>query len=163
MATKEIITKGNALLSKKCHLVTKFDKKLWEMLDNMKETLIASNGVGLAAPQLGIIRRVALVLDVTLEEEGKEPVIYELINPEIIEKSDETIIDVEGCLSVPGIYGKVERPAKAKVRAQDRNGKIYEVEGKEITARCFCHELDHLDGHLFTEKVIEFIYPEDDE
>ena len=109
----------------------------------MRETLIQSNGVGLAAPQVGILRRVVLVMN---EQEH----IHELINPTIVSCSGEQT-DLEGCLSLPGRYGIVTRPMVVKVRAQDRNGNWYEVEDEGLTARCFCHELDHLDGHLFDE------------
>lgn len=161
MAIREVIKVGDPLLTKKCHKVTKFDTKLASILDDMKETMVASNGVGLAGPQIGIIRRIAVVLDVNKEEEGTEPVFYEFVNPEVIWESDEKINDAEGCISVPGVYGKVLRPARARVRAQNRNGEFYEVEGSGIVARCFCHEVEHLDGHIFTEKVTEYIKPEE--
>ncbi len=140
---REIVEKGDAVLTKRCHPVTKFDRKLGLLLDDMRETLMESGGVGLAAPQVGILRRVALVMN---EEEH----IHELINPEIIETSGEQT-GWEGCLSLPGMYGKVTRPMKVKVRAQDRNGSWFEVEDEGLTARCFCHELAHLDGHMFDE------------
>ncbi|MBR1846015.1 MAG: peptide deformylase [Oscillospiraceae bacterium] len=140
---REIVEKGDAVLTKRCHPVTKFDRKLALLLDDMRETLLESGGVGLAAPQVGILRRVALVMN---EEEH----IHELINPEIIETSGEQT-GWEGCLSLPGMYGKVTRPMKVKVRAQDRNGNWFEVEDEGLTARCFCHELAHLDGHMFDE------------
>lgn len=140
---REIVKKGDEVLNKKCHPVTKFDSKLHVLLDDMRETLIQSNGVGLAAPQVGILRRVVLVMN---EQEH----IHELINPTIVSYSGEQT-DLEGCLSLPGRYGIVTRPMKVKVRAQDRNGEWYEVEDEGLTARCFCHELDHLDGHLFDE------------
>ena len=109
----------------------------------MRETLAESNGVGLAAPQIGILRRVVVLLDA-------EENVVELVNPTIIHTEGEQT-GLEGCLSVPGKYGVVTRPFKATVRAQDRNGEFFEVSGEEIVARCFCHELDHLDGHLFVE------------
>ncbi|MBQ9166770.1 MAG: peptide deformylase [Oscillospiraceae bacterium] len=143
MMIREIVKKGDEVLNKKCHPVTKFDSKLHVLLDDMRETLIQSNGVGLAAPQVGILRRVVLVMN---EQEH----IHELINPTIVSYSGEQT-DLEGCLSLPGRYGIVTRPMKVKVRAQDRNGEWYEVEDEGLTARCFCHELDHLDGHLFDE------------
>ena len=121
----------------------------------MVETLIDSGGVGLAAPQVGILRRVVLV-DVGMEE----PDIIELINPEMVETDGEQY-GPEGCLSVPGKYGLVRRPNYAKVRAQDRNGDWYEYEGEELIARCFCHELDHLDGILYTEKMDRFLTEEE--
>ncbi len=146
---REIVEKGDAVLTKHCHPVTRFDRKLALLLDDMRETLVESGGVGLAAPQVGILRRVALVMN---EEEH----IHELINPEIIETSGEQT-GWEGCLSLPGMYGKVTRPMKVKVRAQDRNGNWFEVEDEGLTARCFCHELAHLDGHMFDE-LCERVY-----
>ncbi|MEE3395146.1 MAG: peptide deformylase [Candidatus Onthomonas sp.] len=146
---REIVEKGDAVLTKRCHPVTRFDRKLALLLDDMRETLVESGGVGLAAPQVGILRRVALVMN---EEEH----IHELINPEIIETSGEQT-GWEGCLSLPGMYGKVTRPMKVKVRAQDRNGNWFEVEDEGLTARCFCHELAHLDGHMFDE-LCERVY-----
>ena len=140
---RTIITEGDPVLNKVCHPVTKFDEKLWTLLDDMRETLAQSNGVGLAAPQVGILRRVVLVIN------GQDEVL-ELINPSIIKTEGEQE-GLEGCLSVPGKWGNVKRPMVVRVRAQDRNGNWFEVEDEELTARCFCHELDHLDGHLFVE------------
>jgi len=140
---RTIITEGDPVLNKVCHPVTKFDEKLWDLLDDMRETLAESNGVGLAAPQVGILRRVVLVIN------GEDEVL-ELINPTIIKTEGEQE-GLEGCLSVPGKWGNVKRPMVVRVRAQDRNGNWFEVEDEELTARCFCHELDHLDGHLFVE------------
>ncbi|MBQ3135539.1 MAG: peptide deformylase [Oscillospiraceae bacterium] len=145
MAIKEIVTQGDPVLNKVCHPVTKFDQKLWDLLDDMHETLAQSNGVGLAAPQIGILRRVVLVVN------GEDRVI-ELINPTIVHTEGEQE-GFEGCLSVPGKWGVVKRPMRVRVRAQDRNGEWFEEEDEELTARCFCHELDHLDGHLFSELV----------
>ena len=140
---REIIEKGDAVLNKRCHPVTRFDHKLAVLLADMRETLKESGGVGLAAPQVGILRRVVLVMN---EQEE----IYELVNPEIVETSGEQE-GWEGCLSLPGRYGWVKRPMQVKVRAQDRKGNWYEAEEEGLTARCFCHELEHLDGHLFDE------------
>lgn len=140
---REIVKKGDPVLNKHCHPVTKFDRKLHILLDDMRETLIHSGGVGLAAPQVGILRRVVVVMN---EEEH----IHELVNPVIVSTSGEQT-DLEGCLSLPGRYGVVTRPMVVRVRAQDRNGNWFEVEDQGLTARCFCHELDHLDGHLFDE------------
>ena len=140
---RTIITEGDPVLNKVCHPVTKFDEKLWSLLDDMHETLAESNGVGLAAPQIGILRRVVLVINAQDE-------VLELINPVIIKTEGEQE-GLEGCLSVPGKWGNVKRPMVVRVRAQDRNGNWFEVEDEELTARCFCHELDHLDGHLFVE------------
>ena len=143
MAIREIVTQGDPVLNKVCHPVTQFDRKLWDLLDDMHDTLAQSNGVGLAAPQVGILRRVVLVIN------GEDRVI-ELINPTIVSTSGEQE-GLEGCLSVPGKWGVVKRPMRVRVRAQDRNGNWFEEEDEELTARCFCHELDHLDGHLFSE------------
>lgn len=143
MALRTILTDGDPALHKACRPVTQFDEKLHDLLDDLKETLAHANGAGLAAPQVGILRRAVIVVDANDQ-------MLELVNPEIIEGEGEQE-GFEGCLSVPGRWGVVKRPMKAKVRAQDRNGNFFEVEGEEIVARCFCHEIDHLDGHLFTE------------
>lgn len=143
MAIRKILTEGDPALSKKCHPVTSFDQKLHDLIDDMRETLAHANGYGLAAPQVGILRRVVLVTD-------SQDQVMELVNPEIIHTEGEQT-GLEGCLSVPGRYGEVTRPAKVRVRAQDRFGSTFEVEDVEMTARCFCHECEHLDGHLFTE------------
>ena len=145
MAIRTILTDEDPALHKKCHPVTKFDEKLGRLLDDMKETLAHANGAGLAAPQIGILRCAVIVVD------GNDQML-ELVNPEIIETEGEQE-GFEGCLSVPGRWGVVKRPMKAKVKAQDRHGNWFEAEGEEIVARCFCHELEHLDGHLFTERA----------
>ncbi len=145
MATRKIILEGDEVLYKKSRPVTNFDRRLHILLDDMRETLLQANGIGLAAVQVGILRRAVLVIN------EKEEVL-ELINPEIVETSGEQE-GLEGCLSVPGYYGVVKRPMQVKVRAQDRNGNPFEVEDVGLTARCFCHEIEHLDGHLFKEKA----------
>ena len=155
MGLRKILTDKEPALHKVCKPVTSFDNKLFKLLDDMAETLVDSGGVGLAAPQVGILRRVVLV-DVG-EEESE---ILELINPEIIETDGEQY-GPEGCLSVPGKYGLVKRPYFAKVRAQDRNGEWFEAEGEELIARCFCHELDHLDGIVYTEIMDRFLTDEE--
>ena len=142
---REIIKKGDEVLNKKCHPVTKFDEKLHTLLDDMGETLRQADGVGLAAPQVGILRQVVVVIN-----ENDE--LIELVNPEIIQSSGEQF-GLEGCLSFPGRYGFVKRPMVVRVRAQDRDGNTFEVEDQGLTARCFCHEIDHLSGHLFDELV----------
>ena len=147
MALRNILTEGESTLKKKSRPVTDFNKRLWELLDDMAETLREANGLGLAAPQVGVLRRAVIV--VQQEEDGNETLI-ELINPEIIESSGEQD-GIEGCLSVPGVWGLVKRPMRVKLRAQDRYGKQFEIEGEGITARAFCHELGHLEGQLFTE------------
>lgn len=143
MSLRTILTQGDPALAKTCRPVEKFDQKLHELLDDMKETLVQANGVGLAAPQIGILRRVVVVMDA-------EDNMVELVNPQIIASAGEQT-GLEGCLSVPGKYGVVTRPATATVRAQDRDGNFFEMSGEGIVARCFCHELEHLDGHLFVE------------
>ena len=153
MAILKILTKEDPALSKVCHAVTKFDERLWALLDDMRDTLIDSNGVGLAAPQIGIIRRVVLVIN-------DQDEIMELINPEILETDGEQT-GPEGCLSVPGKYGLVTRPYYAKVRAQDRYGEWFEAEGEELIGRCFCHEYDHLDGILYTQIMERFLSDEE--
>ena len=147
MATRNIIERGDEALGKVCRPVTNFDGRLHDLLDDMQETLEQAHGYGLAAPQVGILRRVCLVM-------GSDGNVMELVNPEIIETSGEQE-GFEGCLSVPGLYGWVKRPQKVKVRAQDRNGKTFEAEDVDMSARCFCHEIEHLDGHLFTEHALD--------
>ena len=143
MALRKILVQGDPSLAKHCRPVEKFDEKLHVLLDDMKETLADANGAGRAAPQIGILRRVVVVVDANDQ-------MVELVNPELIHTEGEQT-GLEGCLSVPGKYGVVTRPYKATVRAQDRNGNFFEMEGEEIVARCFCHEIEHLDGHLFVE------------
>ena len=143
MAIRTILTQGDPALSKVCHPVTKFDDRLGVLLDDLKETLDQANGVGLAAPQVGILSRAVIVVN----EAGE---MLELVNPEIIAQQGEQD-GLEGCLSVPGMWGYVKRPQWVKVKAQDRNGAWFETEGTGLTARCFCHEISHLDGHLYTE------------
>jgi len=152
MGIRNILTDKEPALHKVCRPVEKFDGRLHKLLDDMKETLAEANGVGLAAPQVGILRRVVLV------DTGEE--ILELVNPSLLETDGEQE-GAEGCLSVPGRYGLVKRPYYAKVRAQDRNGEWFEVEGEELIARCFCHELDHLDGILYTQMMERFLTDEE--
>ena len=153
MALRNIVTVGDSVLTKVCRPVTKFDRRLHILLDDMADTLEDANGVGLAAPQVGVLRRVVLV---DTGEDG----ILELINPEIIEQSGEQT-GLEGCLSVPGKYGIVTRRFVVKVRAQDRYGEWFEAEGAELIARCFCHELAHLDGQLYTAVADRMLTPEE--
>ena len=155
MGLRKILTDQEPALHKVCKPVTNFDSKLFKLLDDMRDTLIESGGVGLAAPQVGILRRLVLV-DVGMEDNE----IVEFINPEMIETDGEQY-GPEGCLSVPGKYGLVRRPMYAKVRAQDRNGDWFEAEGEELIARCFCHELDHLDGIVYTEVMDRFLTEEE--
>ena len=149
MALRNIVEKGERCLEKRCRPVINFDQRLHTLLDDMGDTLIHSGGVGLAAPQVGILRRAVLVLETNVPE-GEHEYVIELINPEIIESSGEQS-GPEGCLSVPGVFGMVTRPDHVKVRAQDRFGEFFEVEGDGLTARCFCHEIDHLEGRLFVD------------
>ena len=153
MALRTIVKEGDPVLTKHCRPVTSFDERLHTLLDDMTETLLDAGGVGLAGPQVGVLRRVVVI---DLDEDG----MLELINPEIIEQSGEQD-GMEGCLSVPGRWGMVKRPNVVKVKAQDRNGDWFEAEGEALIARCFCHELEHLDVHLFTEKAYRFLTPEE--
>lgn len=143
MALRRIVTVGDPILNKKCREVTEFGEKLATLLDDMFETMHEANGVGLAGPQVGILRRV-VVIDAENED-------IELVNPEIVEVSEETQTGLEGCLSLPGQWGEVTRPMYVTVRAQDRFGDWYEYEGEDLLARAFLHEIDHLDGHLYSE------------
>ena len=154
MGLRKILNDKDPALHKVCKPVESFDEKLHKLLDDMRETLIESGGVGLAAPQVGILRRLCIVVDQDTDE------IIELINPEIVSQSGEQT-GLEGCLSVPGKWGIVTRPYTVRVRAQDRFGDWFEVEGEEITARCFCHELEHLDGHLYVEHIDHFLTEEE--
>ena len=155
MGLRNILTDKDPALHKVCKPVTAFDAKLHKLLDDMTETLIESGGVGLAAPQVGILRRIFLV-DVGVEENE----IIEFINPEILETDGEQE-GPEGCLSVPGKYGLVKRPYYVKVRAQDRDGEWFEAEGEELIGRCFCHENDHLDGIIYTQVMERFLTEEE--
>ena len=152
MALRKILNDQEPALHKVCRPVEDFNSKLHILLDDMRETLIESGGVGLAAPQVGILRRVVLV------DNGEE--ILELVNPTLLE-TDGDQEGPEGCLSVEGRYGLVKRPYYAKVRAQDRYGNWFEAEGEELTARCFCHELDHLDGIVYTEVMERYLSDEE--
>ncbi len=148
MAIRKIVTYGDDVLTKKCRTVEKFDERLNELVTDLFETLYESGGAGLAAPQVGVLRRVA-VIDI-----DENPI--ELINPEIISKEGSQT-GAEGCLSNPGKYGIVTRPMKVTVRAQDRYGEWHEYTGEELLARAFCHETEHLDGKLFMDLVEEWV------
>ncbi len=149
MAYRKIREIGDPCLTKKCRPVTEFDQRLGNLLDDMRETLIKFNGVGLAAPQVGILKR-AVVINLGDNK------ILELVNPVIV-STEGSYVDSEGCLSVPGKAGEVERPIKTTVIAYDRKGQRFEYTGEELYSRCLCHELDHLDGILYVEKVIRFV------
>jgi len=154
MALRHIVEQGDPCLTKVCRRVTEFNPRLHMLLDDMKDTLLQANGAGLSAPQVGVLRRVCIVMD---EDTGE---ILELINPQIISQSGEQT-GLEGCLSVPGKWGIVTRPNRVRVHALDRNGNPFEAEGEGLTARAFCHELEHLDGHLFVEHVDHFLTEEE--
>lgn len=155
MAHLTILKEGDEALRKKSRPVTEITPRIKTLLDDMLETMRGADGVGLAAPQVGVLRRI-VVIEVT---EGE---VLELINPEIIETSGEQT-GPEGCLSVPGKQGIVKRPSFVRVRALDRDGVMRTYEGTELLARCFCHEIDHLDGTLYIDKADKIIYPDEDE
>lgn len=155
MAIREIRKEGDACLTKVCRKVDKFDERLSMLLDDMKDTLLKADGVGLAAPQVGILKRVVVI------NLGEEQGMLELVNPEII-ATEGSYVDIEGCLSVPGKMGTVERPIKTTVKAFDRYGNEFEFTGEELYSKCLCHETDHLDGILYTSKVIEYVEPDED-
>ena len=152
MAIRNIVKLGDEILTKKCREVKEINDRIICLLDDMRETLIESGGVGLAAPQVGVLRRVAIV------DTGDG--ILELINPEILSAEGEQT-DAEGCLSYPGKFGMVTRPKIVKIRATDRDGNEFEYTGEDLTARAFCHEIDHLNGHFFTELVTEWVETDD--
>ena len=151
MAIRQVRYKEDDVLYKECKEVKKFDEKLGILLDDMYDTMKKANGVGLAAPQVGILKR-AVVIDIG---EGR----IELINPQIIATSGSQT-GTEGCLSFPNVWGEVERPNYVKVKAFDRYGKEFELEGEELLARAICHECDHLNGIVFTSHVIRFVDPD---
>ncbi|MBP3372864.1 MAG: peptide deformylase [Clostridia bacterium] len=157
MALRNIVKEGDSVLRKKCRPVVKFDDRLAGILDDMRDTMYQAQGVGLAAPQVGILRRM-VVIDCSMDKTEY----IELINPEIIATEGEQE-GTEGCLSVPGVVGWVKRPMKVTVRAQDRFGEFFEVTGEELLARAFCHELAHLDGELFIDVMEYEVEPEDEE
>ena len=154
MALRNIVIQGEPCLQKVCRPVTEFNHRLHVLLDDMTDTLAEANGAGLAAPQVGVLRRVCIVMD---EGSGEY---LELVNPEIIAQSGEQT-GMEGCLSVPGKWGIVTRPNVVRVRAQDRDGNWFEAEGEGMNARCFCHEIEHLDGHLYVEHIDHFLTDEE--
>lgn len=154
MAIRKIVTKGDPMLKKTCRRVTDFNRRLHILLDDMKETLAEAQGAGLAAPQVGILRRVVVI------DGGEGEEMLELVNPEILKVSGEQT-GPEGCLSIPGKFGMVTRPYFVRVRAQDRYGDWFEAEGEEMIARCFCHEIEHLDGHLYDEHIDHYLSEEE--
>ena len=152
MAIRQIVKEGDSVLTKKCRIVEKFDAKLAELIDDMIETLHLAQGAGLAAPQVGILRRV-VVIDIG---EG----VIELVNPKFIAYSGEQET-LEGCLSCPGEWGYTRRPDYVKVKAQDRNGNEFVIDGRDLLAKAFCHELDHLEGIIFKDKAIRMLTPKE--
>ena len=159
MALRKILTKEDPMLYKTCRPVTEFNPRLHMLLDDLRDTLATADGVGLAAPQVGILRRAVIVIETNVPD-GEEDRVIELVNPEIVNAEGEQT-GAEGCLSAPGEYGIVTRPMEVTVRAQDRYGKWFTVKGTGLTARCFCHEIDHLDGHMFLEKCERMLTDEE--
>ena len=155
MALRNVVKDGDPVLLKTCKPVEKFDARLHELLDDMKDTMYQADGVGSAAPQVGVIRRIVVI------DTGEG--FFELVNPEILEVSEETQYGVEGCLSFPGLYGYVTRPKTVKFRAQNRNGEVYEMEVSDLFARCVCHELNHLDGIVLPANIEAPYVEEEDE
>ena len=160
MALRNILRFGEPTLEKTCRPVKDFNERIHVLLDDMRDTLLMADGVGLAAPQVGVLRRICIVMDTNLEDKTPEEQIIELVNPEIIHSEGEQTGN-EGCLSLPGEFGVVTRPNIVTVRAFDRYGNEFEYTGEGLTARAFCHELDHLDGHLFTEFADHMLTPEE--
>ena len=152
MAIRNIVKEGDPILNKISRKVEKFDERLWTLIDDMTETLHKEQGAGLAAPQVGLLRRV-VVIDI-----GQG--VIELVNPEIIEKSGEQH-EIEGCLSCPGQWGITKRPMFVMVKPQDRNGNEFKMSAEGLLAKAFCHEIDHLDGILFKQHVIRMLTPEE--
>ncbi|MBR6726496.1 MAG: peptide deformylase [Clostridia bacterium] len=150
MAILNIVKDGDEILRSKCREVDEITPRILRLLDDMRDTLIDSKGVGLAAPQVGVRRRIVLV-------ENEKGQIYELINPKIVAFTQERQQDLEGCLSVPNKWGITDRPMSVTVEAMNRKGEIFQVSGSGLTARCFCHELDHLDGVLFYDKAVKML------
>ena len=153
MALRNIVTVGDPVLTKVCRPVTKFDDRLSQLIDDMIETLHDANGAGLAAPQIGVLRRVVIV-----NTEGED---WELVNPEIVEVSEEEQTGIEGCLSLPGIWGVVKRPMTVTVKAMDRNGNVFTDTDSGLIGRCFVHECEHLDGILFVDRASKILTEED--
>lgn len=150
MAIRNIVKQGDSVLTKKCRPVEKFDSRLFELLDDMKETLAQSGGVGLAAPQVGVLKRVVVI------DTGEK--VVEFINPEVI-KTKGVQQSIEGCLSCPEVWGITNRPMYATIKAQDRQGNEFTMDGEGLLAKAFCHECDHLEGILFTKYIIKKVNP----
>ena len=160
MAKRNILKGNDPALRKKSRAVADFNKRLHILLDDMRETLLEANGLGLAAPQVGVLRRVILVVDPENDSGDAGDQIIELVNPEIIAKSGEQT-GSEGCLSIPGVYGIVTRPALVRIKAQDRQGNEIELWSKDLLARAICHEIDHLNGVVFTTLTDRFLTEEE--
>ena len=154
MATLNIIKEGDPILLKTSKPVKEITPRIIRLLDDMRETLISAEGAGLAAVQVGVLRRIVLV-------DHEKAGMLELINPEIIKCSEERQQELEGCLSIPGRWGITDRPESVTVRAIDRNGKYFTISGSGLSARAFCHELDHLDGILYPDKAVHMLTPEE--
>ena len=154
MATLNIIKEGDPILRKTSKPVKEITPRIIRLLDDMRETLISAEGAGLAAVQVGVLRRIVLV-------DHEKAGMLELINPEIIKSSEERQQELEGCLSIPGRWGITDRPESVTVRAMDRNGKYFTISGSGLSARAFCHELDHLDGILYPDKAVHMLTPEE--
>ncbi|MBU0906022.1 MAG: peptide deformylase [Firmicutes bacterium] len=152
MTIREIVKSPNDILTKKTKKIVKFDQNLAKLLDDMYETMLENDGIGIAAPQVGESLRVAIV-DLG---EGEEPI--ELVNPEVLQ-TEGSVIEIEGCLSFPELFGEVERPFYVRVKAQERNGDWYELEAEDYEARAILHEIDHLDGILFDSKILRVVDP----
>ena len=150
VAIRNIVKQGDSVLTKKCRPVEKFDSRLFELLDDMKETLAQSGGVGLAAPQVGVLKRVVVI------DTGEK--VVEFINPEVI-KTKGVQQSIEGCLSCPDVWGITNRPMYATIKAQDRQGNEFTMDGEGLLAKAFCHECDHLEGILFTKYIIKKVNP----
>ena len=162
MALRTIVTLPDEVLKRKAHAVTKFDEKLQTLIDDMIETMRAAPGVGLAAPQVDVSERVIVVeYPENEEDEEAEPKLYVLVNPEIVKASNETVVNVEGCLSIPNIVGEVERAQAITVKGQNRHGKPVRLKLKDWTARIFQHEIDHVNGVLFTDRATQIWVPEE--
>jgi len=160
MAVRNILRGDDPSLKKISRAITNYNKRLHVLLDDMRQTLLEANGLGLAAPQVGVLRRVVLIVEINNESEDAGEQIIEMINPEIIEQSGE-LTGSEGCLSVPGVYGIITRPELVKVRAFDRHGIAFVHICKDITARAICHEIDHLNGVIFTTLTDELLTEEE--
>lgn len=154
MTVLPIVKHPNDILTTPAKEVTTFDHELATLLDDMYETMVAADGIGLAAPQVGVSKRVAIV------DLGEGQDVIEMINPEVVAIGGKEV-EVEGCLSFPDIYGEVERPFYVKIEAEDREGNLYELEAEDYEARAILHEIDHLNGILFTEKIIRYVSPDE--